>query len=113
IKQHLKVKKFFGKSANAVYSQIWMVLITYCMLLLLTRVNLKVKKSMLEIQRLLKETIFKPFNDFLEILQKQSTSTSRGRRKTNHKEQFEQVLHQVKNGDILFLDIYGLELNCL
>lgn len=54
IKQHLKVKKFYGKSANAVYSQIWLALITYRLLLLLTRVNLRVKKSMLEIQRLLK-----------------------------------------------------------
>ncbi|KJS17962.1 MAG: hypothetical protein VR69_02765 [Peptococcaceae bacterium BRH_c4b] len=44
------------------------IYITYCLLLLLTRVNLKVKKSMLEIQQLLKETMFKPFDDFLEIL---------------------------------------------
>lgn len=113
IKQHLKVKNFYGKSANAVYNQIWMALITYCLLLLLTRVNLKAKKSMLEIQRLLKETIFKPFDDFLEILQKQPTRTSRGRRKNNPEEQFEQLLRQVECGDILFLDIYGLELNCL
>ncbi len=32
VKQHLKVKKFYGQSANAIYSQIWLALITYCLL---------------------------------------------------------------------------------
>jgi transposase len=112
IKQHLKVKKFYGQSANAAYSQIWLALITYC-LLLLTQINLKTKKSLLDIQRLLKDNLFKPINFFLAILRRQSTKTSRGRRKINHEEQFEQLLLQVEYGDILFMAAYGLKLNCL
>ncbi|MFC0474123.1 transposase, partial [Robertmurraya beringensis] len=35
MKQHLKIKSFFGKSENAVYNQIWIALITYCLEVLL------------------------------------------------------------------------------
>lgn len=112
VKQHLKLKKFFGQSANAVYGQIWLALITYCLLLLI-QINLKAKNSLLDIQRLLKDNLFKPFNVFLDILQRQSTKTSRGRQKINREEQFEQLVLQVEYGDILFMDTYGLKLNCL
>ncbi len=112
IKQHLKVKKFYGQSANAVHSQIWLALITYC-LLLLTQVNLKVKNSLLDIQRLLKDTLFKPFSVFLEILQKQSTKTSRGRQKNDYQQQFDELLKQVESETSNFLDTYDVELNCL
>jgi len=112
VKQHLKVKKFYGQSANAVYSQIWLALITYC-LLLLTQVNLKTKNSLLDIQRLLKENLFQPFNVFLAILQRQSTKTSRGRQKNDCNRQFEQLLKLVESGASDFLDTYDVELNCL
>lgn len=112
IKQHLKVKKFYGQSANAVYSQIWLALITYC-LLLLTQVNLKTKKSLLDIQRLLKENLFKPFSDFLAILRRQSTKTSRGRQKNDYQQQFDGLLKQVESETSNFLDTYDVELNCL
>jgi hypothetical protein len=112
VKQHLKVKKFYGQSANAVYSQIWLALITYC-LLLLTQINLNTKNSLLEIQRLLKNNLFKPFNIFLEILQRQSSRTSRGRQKVDYNRQFEQLLKQVETGASTFLDTYDVELNYL
>ena len=35
MKQHLKIKTFYGKSENAVYNQIWIALITYCLQLLM------------------------------------------------------------------------------
>ena len=112
VKQHLKVKKFYGQSANAVYGQIWLALITYC-LLLLTLINLKAKNSLLDIQRLLKDNLFKPFNVFLDILQRQSTKTSRGRQKNDYNRQFDQLLKQVESGAGNFLDTYDVELNCL
>jgi hypothetical protein len=31
LKQHLKIKKFWGKSENAVHIQIYCVIITYCL----------------------------------------------------------------------------------
>jgi hypothetical protein len=112
VKQHLKVKKFYGQSANAVYSQIWLALITYC-LLLLTQINLKGKNSLLEIQRLLKDNLFKPFSVFLAVLRRQSTKTYRGRQKNDYNREFEQLLKQVENGASSFLDTYDVELNCL
>lgn len=112
IKQHLKVKKFYGQSANAVYSQIWLALITYC-LLLLTQINLKTKKSLLDIQRLLKDNLFKPFNIFLEILLRQSSRTSRGRQKNDYNREFEHLLKRIESETSIFLDTYDVELNCL
>jgi len=112
VKQHLKVKKFYGQSANAVYSQIWLALITYC-LLLLTQINLKTKNSLLDIQRLLKDNLFKPFNIFLEILQRQSSRTSRGRQKNDYNQEFEQLLKRIESETSIFLDTYDVELNCL
>ena len=112
IKQHLKVKKFYGQSANAVYSQIWLALITYC-LLLLTKVNLKAKNSLLDIQRLLKDNLFKPFNVFLALLQRKATKTSRGRQKKDYNWEFEQLLKQVESWPSNFLDTIDVELNCL
>jgi hypothetical protein len=35
MKQHLKIKSFYGKSENAVCNQIWIALITYCLQVLL------------------------------------------------------------------------------
>ena len=112
VKQHLKVKKFYSQSANAVYSQIWLALITYC-LLLLTQVNLKAKNSLLEIQRLLKDNLFQPFSVFLGILRRQSTKTSRGRQKKDYNREFQQLLKLVESGDNDFLDSCDVELNCL
>lgn len=112
IKQHLKVKKFYGQSANAVYSQIWLALITYC-LLLLTKVNLKAKNSLLDIQRLLKDNLFKPFKVFLALLQRKATKTSRGRQKKDYNREFEQLLKQVESWPSNFLDTIDVELNCL
>jgi len=112
IKQHLKVKKFYGQSANAVYSQIWLALITYC-LLLLTKVDLKAKNSLLDIQRLLKDNLFKPFNVFLALLQRKDTKTSRGRQKKDYNREFEQLLKQIESGSSNFLDTIDVELNCL
>ena len=105
------MKKFYSQSANAVYSQIWLALITYC-LLLLTQVNLKAKNSLLEIQRLLKDNLFQPFSVFLGILRRQSTKTSRGRQKKDYNREFQQLLKLVESGDNDFLDIYDVELNC-
>ena len=106
------MKKFYGQSANAVYSQIWLSLITYC-LLLLTQINLKGKNSLLEIQRLLKDNLFKPFSVFLAVLRRQSTKTSRGRQKNDYNREFEKLLKQVESGAGNFLDTYDVELDCL
>ncbi|WP_407946294.1 hypothetical protein [Paenibacillus alkaliterrae] len=40
VKQHLHIKRFYGNSANAFYTQIHIALITYCLLLLMQRKSL-------------------------------------------------------------------------
>jgi len=81
--------------------------------LLLTQINLKTKNSLLDIQRLLKDNLFKPFNIFLEILQRQSSRTSRGRQKNDYNQEFEQLLKRIESETSIFLDTYDVELNCL
>ena len=108
IKQHLKVKKFYGQSANAVYSQIWLALITFCILLLI-QIRSKTKKTLLAIQRQLKHTLFKPYSVFLEKLQRIPSKKSKGRQKLDHIREFEQLLEQVESGSRVFLDAYDVE----
>lgn len=57
IKQHLKIKTFFGTSENAVMTQIWIVMITYLLLAYL-KYQTKCQYSLLHIQRLLRENFF-------------------------------------------------------
>jgi hypothetical protein len=74
--------------------------------------TLLAKNSLLEIQRLLKDNLFKPFSVFLDILRRQSAKTSRGRQKNDYNREFEQLLKLVESGDNDLLDIYDVELNC-
>ncbi|WP_425058563.1 transposase [Sporomusa carbonis] len=50
IKQHFVVKHFFGTSQNAVYGQIWLALIGYCLLQSICQ-QLPKKHSLLEVLR--------------------------------------------------------------
>jgi len=70
-------------------------------------------KKVLEIQRLLKDNLFKPFSVFLAVLRRQSTKTSRGRQKNNYNREFEKLLKQVESGASNFLDTYDVKLCCL
>lgn len=56
IKQHLKIKTFLGTSKNAVLSQIWIAMI-YFLLLAWIKFQTKFKGSLLELTRIIKETI--------------------------------------------------------
>jgi len=56
IKQHLKVKTFLGTSKNAVMTQIWIAMIYY-LLLSYIKFQTKFKKSILELSRILEETL--------------------------------------------------------
>jgi len=112
IKQHLKVKRFYGQSPNAVYGQIWMTLISFC-LMLLVQLDNETKKTMLEIQRLLKDNLFKPFSDFLAKLRRLPARSSKGRKKLDHNQEFEELLHYLETDPSISLDAYDVELNCL
>ena len=52
IKQHLKVKRFWGESENAVRIQIHVAIITYCLIAIIEH-DLKVGRPVLEVMRIL------------------------------------------------------------
>lgn len=57
IKQHLKIKTFFGTSRNAVMNQIWVALIYYT-LIKYVMFQCNFKKGALELSRILRENLF-------------------------------------------------------
>lgn len=57
IKQHLKIKKFWGESENAVKTQIWIAVCTYLIVAILKR-QLQSKKSLYEILQILSISAF-------------------------------------------------------
>jgi IS4 transposase len=68
IKQNLKIKSFLGTSKNAVMTQIWVAM---CYYLLLTYIKYQTKytNSLLELSRVIRETLFdrKTLIDILTI----------------------------------------------
>ncbi len=68
IKQNLKIKSFLGTSKNAVMSQIW-VAMTYYLLLSYIKFQTKFDKSLLELSRMIRETLFsrRPLIDLLSL----------------------------------------------
>ena len=57
IKQHLKIKKFYGYSENAVKTQRWIAVATYCLLAIIKK-DLKADRDLHEIQEILRVSIF-------------------------------------------------------
>lgn len=57
IKQNLKIKSFLGTSRNAVMTQVW-VAMCYYLLLAYIKYQTKYKKSLLELSRVIRETLF-------------------------------------------------------
>jgi IS4 transposase len=82
IKQHLTVKHLYGEGMQAVENQIFMALITYCLLMLL-KVETGFTGTLLTIQRLLKTCLLEPFDTFLQKLFREKRR-SKGRRKIDH-----------------------------
>lgn len=57
IKQHLKIKKFWGHSENAVKSQIWMAICSYLLIAILKK-QLNLKATLYEILQILSISLF-------------------------------------------------------
>ncbi len=57
IKQNLKIKSFLGTSKNAVMTQVW-VAMCYYLLLTYIKYQTKYKNSLLELSRVIRETLF-------------------------------------------------------
>lgn len=67
IKQHLKIKAFWGQSANAVKTQIWIAISTYVLVAIIKK-KLNLKYSLYEILQILSVTMFEkiPVNQLFE-----------------------------------------------
>jgi hypothetical protein len=75
IKQHLRVKSFYGRSDNAVRSQIWIAMCVYLLLAKLKK-QLELPQTLNEIQQILSVTTFEKthvFSVFFDDFNKSST----------------------------------------
>ena len=57
IKQHLRIRRFFGRSPNAIHCQIWTAICTY-LLVAIAKKELKLEKSLYEILQILSVSAF-------------------------------------------------------
>jgi IS4 transposase len=67
LKQHVKIKTFFGYSEEAVHNQLFLALITYCLNVLI-QLETKSKKTLLQISRWLKRTLWRPARVWLSYM---------------------------------------------
>lgn len=72
IKQHLKIKSFWGQSLNAIKTQIWIAIITY-VLIAIVKKKLGLKQSLYEILQIVSISIFDkmPINQLFSSTQLQ------------------------------------------
>ena len=74
IKQHLRIKKFFGTSANAVKTQIWIAICVY-LLVAIMRKELKLEPNLYTILQVLSLSLFEQVPIY-QLFTKQELSTS-------------------------------------
>ncbi len=77
IKQNLKIKVYWGQSANAVKTQIWIAIASYVLVAILKK-RLKIKLSLYEILQILSVSIFDktPVNELLKKQNLQKLNSS-------------------------------------
>lgn len=73
IKQHLRIKKFFGTSVNAVKSQIWIAVSVYVLVAILKK-ELHLQESLYTILQILSVTIFEKYSIYQLITERDNTS---------------------------------------
>jgi transposase len=71
IKQHLRIKHFFGQSPNAVKTQVWIAISAYVLVAILKR-ELKLERSMYEILQVLSVALFEKTPDLAGFLRQTS-----------------------------------------
>lgn len=103
IKQNLHIKHMYGLSRQAVENQLYIALITYCLLMII-KLDSEFTGTLLTIKRVLRVCLYEPVETFFRKLTRKSKRTSRGRRRLDHEKVFQYTLHQVMEGDADFLD---------
>lgn len=103
MKQHLILKKCYGKSANAVYNQIYIAMITFCLTLLMKK-KIYYQGTLWDLQMFLEEYWDRSFSVFIKELFKKPKRSSRGRRSINHERIFNETLTQFEEREIEHLN---------
>jgi IS4 transposase len=98
IKQHLRVKRFYGTSVQAVDNQIFIALITYCLLVLL-EMGVGYKGSLLTIKRLIHTCLCEPFASFVRKLYRKPQRNSRDQRRIDFEAIYQETLRLVMSGE--------------
>jgi IS4 transposase len=80
MKQHVRIKTFYGTSEQAVMNQVWMALIAFCLLVLI-KMETGTKHSLLELYHWLKVFLWDYAARWLERIHYKPSRTSAGRRK--------------------------------
>lgn len=78
MKQHVRIKTFYGTSERAVMNQVWMALIAFCLLVLM-KMETGTKHSLLEICRWLKVLLWKSIEDWMARIHYKPLRSSAGR----------------------------------
>jgi IS4 transposase len=79
MKQHVRIKTFYGTSERAVMNQVWMALIAFCLLVLM-KLETGTKHSLLELCRWLKVLLWKSIEDWMARIQYKPPRSSAGRK---------------------------------
>jgi len=95
IKQHLKIKKFFGTSFNAVLNQVYSALTLYCLLLLM-HILVGTKHNFLKTVRLIAKGPWNTLLQFQEDLSPKRPPPKVEQKRFNWKQEFETVLRRYK-----------------
>ena len=103
LKQNLHVKHIYGLSRQAVENQLFIALISYCLLMIL-QLDAGFNGPLLAVKRLLRVCLYEPVDVFVKKLTAKSMRSSKGRRRLNHEAVFKQTLDQVVKGEADFLD---------
>nr|WP_156289635.1 IS4 family transposase [Oceanobacillus salinisoli] len=103
VKQHLVIKKLYGKGENAAYNQLYLAMITFCLTLLM-RIKLGYKGTLLEMLNWVRDFWSKSMKTFITEIFKEPERYSKGRRRLEHERIFEETLAQYESGDGLHLD---------
>jgi IS4 transposase len=101
MKQHCCVKHFYGLSQQAVENQIYLALITYCLLQLL-KLRTAYQGSLLQILTLLTTCLYDLFELFVEKLSRKRRC-SKGRRRIDYEKIYEMTERQVRQGETQLL----------
>lgn len=103
IKQHLQVKHFYGKSEQAVENQLFIALITYCLMVML-QLKAGYQGPLLTIKRLIRTCLYEPFTFFVQSLHRKPKRRSYGRHKIDYEGIYQDLVKQVLAGEADYLN---------